>query len=82
MITPIGWIKEVNQSQSVVYLIHIENDQSLKPSGADGRQSGGGFLQNARHNNPDNARTITEDHARQPAGLPRTSNFCVNLRSI
>ena len=27
---PIVWVKEVNQSQSVVYLIHIENDQEWK----------------------------------------------------
>jgi hypothetical protein len=27
---PIGWVKEVNQLQSIVYLIHIENDQEWK----------------------------------------------------
>jgi hypothetical protein len=27
---PITWVKEVNQSQYVVYLIHIENDQEWK----------------------------------------------------
>jgi hypothetical protein len=27
---PIAWVKEFNQSQSVVYLIHIENDREWK----------------------------------------------------
>ena len=27
---PVAWVKEVNQSQSVVYLIHIENDREWK----------------------------------------------------
>ena len=27
---PVAWVKEVNQSQSVVYPIHVENDQEWK----------------------------------------------------